>query len=88
MKSVEVVIFGRRFRLRSDDPTHTHKIAEDLSRQLTELSETYDQLDFSRLLLLACFQREDALQAAVLENEELKEELHRMNQMLENIVSF
>nr|MDK2851116.1 hypothetical protein [Candidatus Cloacimonadota bacterium] len=88
MKSVEVVIFGRRFRLKSDDPTYTTKIAEDLSRQLTELSETYDQLDFSRLLLLACFQKEEALQNITRENEELKEELHRMNQMLENLVSF
>ncbi len=88
MKSVEVVIFGRRFRLRSDDPTHTQKIAKDLSDQLTELYENYEQLDFSRLLLLACFQREDKLQAIAEENAELKAELNRVHQMLESITSF
>jgi len=88
MKSVEVVIFGRRFRLRSDDPTFTQKIAEDLSKQLSELYENNEQLDFSRLLLLACFQREEQLQRAIRENDELKAELNRVNQMLESIVSF
>jgi len=87
MKSVEVEIFGRLFRLRSDNPTRTKKIAEDLSNQLTELYETYEHLDFPRLLLLACFQREEKLQIALEENQELKTELNRVNQMLEKIVS-
>ncbi|MCB5253005.1 MAG: cell division protein ZapA [Candidatus Cloacimonadaceae bacterium] len=87
MKSIEVEIFGRLFRLRSDNPTRTLKIAEDLSEELTRLYENYENLDFARLLLLACFQREDKLQTALEENRELKAELSRVNQMLENIIS-
>ncbi|MCB5262614.1 MAG: cell division protein ZapA [Candidatus Cloacimonetes bacterium] len=87
MKSVEVEIFGRQFRLRSDNPTRTLKIAQTLSQELTELYESYENLDFARLLLLACFQREDKLQTALEENQELKAELSRVNQMLESIVS-
>lgn len=87
MKSVEVEIFGRLFRLRSDNPTRTLKIAKDLSEQLTELYESYEHLDFARLLLLACFQREEKLQIAMEENQELKTELSRVNQMLESIVN-
>ncbi|MDD3533110.1 MAG: cell division protein ZapA, partial [Candidatus Cloacimonetes bacterium] len=86
MKSIEVEIFGRLFRLRSDNPTRTLKIAEDLSEELTRLYENYENLDFARLLLLACFQREDKLQTALEENRELKAELSRVNQMLENII--
>ncbi|MCB5259472.1 MAG: cell division protein ZapA [Candidatus Cloacimonetes bacterium] len=88
MQSVEVEIFGRRFRLRSDNPTRTEKIAADLSQQLTELYETYEHLDFARLLLLACFQREESLQKALEENETLKSELNRVNQMIEKIMTF
>ncbi|MDI3503244.1 MAG: hypothetical protein PWP64_180 [Candidatus Cloacimonadota bacterium] len=87
MKSVEVEIFGRLFRLRSDDPTRTKKIAADLSDQLTELYETYEHLDFPRLLLLACFQREEQLQKALEENQELKSELNRVNQMLDKFAN-
>ncbi len=87
MQSVEVEIFGRRFRLRSDNPTKTEKIAADLSQQLTELYETYEQLDFARLLLLACFQREENLQHLSEENETLKIELSRVNQMIEKLMT-
>lgn len=87
MQSVEVEIFGRRFRLRSDNPTRTQKIAAELSRQLTELYETYEHLDFARLLLLACFQREESLQHALEENDTLKSELNRVNQMIEKIMT-
>jgi cell division protein ZapA (FtsZ GTPase activity inhibitor) len=87
MQSVEVEIFGRRFRLRSDNPTKTEKIAADLSQQLTELYETYEQLDFARLLLLACFQREENLQNLSEENETLKVELSRVNQMIEKLMT-
>lgn len=87
MRSVEVEIFGRLFRLRSDNPTRTLKIAEDISEELRELYESYEHLDFSRLLLLACFQREEKLRIAMDENQKLKAELSRVNQMLEDIVS-
>ncbi|HCM16289.1 MAG: cell division protein ZapA [Candidatus Cloacimonadales bacterium] len=87
MQSVEVEIFGRRFRLRSDNPTRTEKIAADLSHQLTELYETYENLDFARLLLLACFQREESLQKTLEENNTLKSELNRVNQMIEKMMT-
>ncbi|HQB97718.1 MAG: cell division protein ZapA [Candidatus Cloacimonadaceae bacterium] len=87
MQSVEVEIFGRRFRLRSDNPTRTEQIAAELSQQLTELYETYEHLDFAKLLLLACFQREENLQKALEENNTLKSELNRVNQMIEKIMS-
>lgn len=87
MQSLEVEIFGRLFRLRSDDPTRTKKVAADLSRQLTELYETYENLDFSRLLLLACFKQQEQLQQVLDENTQLKAELDRVNLMIEKMFS-
>lgn len=87
MQSVEVEIFGRLFRLRSDDPTRTKKVADDLSRQITELYENYENLDFSRLLLLACFKQQEHLQQILDENSQLKTELDRMNLMIEKFIS-
>ena len=56
MQSVEVEIFGRRFRLRSDDPERTKQIADEINNQIDTLSKHYDNLDFTKLLLLICFQ--------------------------------
>lgn len=87
MHSVEVEIFGRRFRLRSDDPTRTQQIAADLSSQLNELYNMYEHLDFSRLLLLLCFRQQESLQTASDVNLQLKTELERVNQMIEKLIS-
>ncbi|MCK9185785.1 MAG: cell division protein ZapA [Candidatus Cloacimonetes bacterium] len=87
MQSVEVEIFGRRFRLRSDDPTRTKKIAADLSQQLHDIYEANDQLDFARLLLLVCFKQQEDYQLLLEDNDKIRAELERMNQMIEKIVS-
>ncbi|MCB5233624.1 MAG: cell division protein ZapA [Candidatus Cloacimonetes bacterium] len=87
MKPVEVEIFGRRFSLRSDKPTETIQLANAISQQVNELYEKYEHLDFSRLLLLAAFEREEKLRDLIKENEELRSELDRVNQMIEKIMN-
>ena len=87
MQSVEVEIFGRRFRMRSDNPTRTKEIAEDLSEQLHKLHEGNENLDFSRLLLLICFRQQEELKLILEDNQKIRNELERMNQMIEKIVS-
>lgn len=87
MQSIEVVIFGRKFRLRSEDHAQTLAIAEDLSARLKDLHEKYETLDFSRLLLLSAFQRELEIDKLIKENESLKNELNRMNQMIEKFMN-
>lgn len=87
MQSVEVEIFGRRFRMRSDDPTRTQRIAEDLSRQISEIYAVNDELDFARMLLLVCFRQQEELIEVLADNDKIRTELERMNQMIEKIVS-
>lgn len=87
MQSVEVEIFGRRFRLRSDDPTRTQSIAAELSRQLSEIYAANEELDFAKLLLLVCFRQQEELMEVLEDNDRIRTELERMNQMIEKIVS-
>ncbi len=86
MKSVEVDIFGRRFRLRSDDPEATLAISEAINRQLEELREQYENLDFTKLLLLLSLQQQEKITSLSDRNQELSTDLERMNQMMEKII--
>ncbi|HOH96963.1 MAG TPA: cell division protein ZapA [Candidatus Cloacimonadota bacterium] len=87
MQSVEVEIFGRLFRLRSDNPTITKQLAAEISAQLTELNELYENLDFPRLLLLNSLQQQELLSRFKEENQQLRSELERFNQMIEKIIT-
>ncbi|MDY0152786.1 MAG: cell division protein ZapA [Candidatus Cloacimonas sp.] len=87
MQSVEVEIFGRRFRLRSDDPLRTRKIAEEINSQIAELSDHYDDLDFTKLLLLICLQQQEQVLTLGEKNCGLSSDLERLNQMISMIIT-
>ncbi len=87
MQAVEVEIFGRRFRLRSDDPEKTTRVADEINRQINELSSQYDNLDFTKLLLLLCLQQQEQVIDLGDRNLELGTELERLNQMISKIIS-
>lgn len=87
MQSVEVEIYGRRFRLRSDDPLRTKKVADEINKQITELCEHYDSLDFAKLLLLVCLQQQEKVLSLGEKNRELSSDLERLNQMISMIIT-
>jgi len=87
MHAVEVEIFGRRFRLRSDDPERTRLVAETVNNQISDLSEQYDNLDFTKLLLLICLQQQEQVLILEDKNTELGSELERLNQMISKIIT-
>ncbi|MDD2227786.1 MAG: cell division protein ZapA [Candidatus Cloacimonetes bacterium] len=86
MQSVEVEIFGRRFRLRSDDPLRTKRIADEINRQIGELTASYENLDFTKILLLVCLQQQEQIFLLGDKNSELSSDLERMNQMISMII--
>ncbi len=85
MESVEVEIFGRRFRLRSDDPDRTKRVADEINNQIDALSKHYDNLDFTKLLLLICLQQQEEVLTLGDKNRALNSELERLNQMFTKI---
>jgi cell division protein ZapA (FtsZ GTPase activity inhibitor) len=86
MKSVEVEIFGRRFRLRTDDPKETQAVAEALDSELNQLRELYENLDFTKLLLLLSLKKQDEIISLRKRTKDLEKELERLNQMVEKIM--
>ncbi|MDD4310480.1 MAG: cell division protein ZapA [Candidatus Cloacimonetes bacterium] len=86
MQSVEVEIFGRRFRLRSDDPLRTKRVADEINRQIAELNDSDDNLDFTKLLLLICLQLQEQVFTLSDKNLEIGSELDRLNQMISKII--
>lgn len=86
MQSVEVEIFGREFRFRTDEPEQTQEIASTINEELNTLRELYENLDFTRLLLLLALRKQDEIIALRKQNLELEKNLERVNQMVEKIV--
>ena len=82
MNSIEVEIFGRKYKLKGDDTQKLRLIADKLNSQLIELGEQYELLEFSKLLLLCSLQLQEKLLDLGKTNQELKDELERMNQMI------
>jgi cell division protein ZapA (FtsZ GTPase activity inhibitor) len=82
MSSVEVEIYGRKYKLKGDDTQKLRLIAEKLNQQLMELGEQYELLEFNKLLLLCSLQLQEKIIELNKTNQELKDELERMNQMI------
>jgi cell division protein ZapA (FtsZ GTPase activity inhibitor) len=82
MSSVEVEIYGRKYKLKGEDTGKLRLIAEKLNQQLIEMGEQYDLLDFHKLLLLCGLQLQEKVIELGKSNQELKDELERMNQMI------
>lgn len=86
MNSVEVEIFGRKYRLRSDNPQFTLDIANAVNAQIEELNLKYEGLDFTKLLLLISLQQQEAIQSLSTKNRDLSADLERLNQMITKII--
>ena len=86
MNSVEVEIFGRKFRLRSDHPQHMLDIAARINEQIEELRVKYEYLDFTKLLLLVCLQQQENISELTSKNQELSTDLERLNQMISKFI--
>ncbi len=82
MNSVEVEIYGRKYKLKGEDTQKLRLIADKLNTQLVELGEQYELLEFSKLLLLCSLQLQERLLDLSKTNQDLKDELERMNQMI------
>ena len=86
MTSIEVAIFGRVYRLQTSDPESTLLVAAELDRQLNELKERYEIMDFSKLLLLVALQQQEEVQSLKKNYQTQGKELERLNQMISKIL--
>jgi cell division protein ZapA (FtsZ GTPase activity inhibitor) len=82
MNSIEVEIYGRKYKIKGEDTQKLRLIADKLNSQLIELGDQYELLEFNKLLLLCSLQLQEKLLDLNKTNQELKDELERMNQMI------
>lgn len=87
MKSVEVEIYGRKFKLRGDDPDKIIRIANSLNQQLEELNDKYDIIDQYKLLILNSLNISEQLIDLQDLNVSLKEEIDRLNKLISSFIS-
>jgi len=86
MQSVEVEIFGRKFRWRTDDVEKTKLIASEINSQLADLQILYDSRDFTKLLLLLALQQQEQVLDLQGKNHILSSDLERLNLMIGKII--
>lgn len=86
MKSVEVQICGRKYRLRCEDPVEMQAIADDINAQLEDIKSQTDCIDYHKLLLLLVLQQQEHIRTLRKVNAELKNDIDRMNQMVSKII--
>lgn len=86
MQPVEVEIFGRKFRLRSDDVEKTQLIVAEINSQLSDLQILYESLDFTKLLLLLALQQQEQVLELQSQNTILSSDLERLNLMIGKII--
>lgn len=86
MESVLVEIFGRRIRLRGDDPEKIRNYAGYLNSQLEELQEKLNLADSSKVLLLGAMIITEKLFQSEDRNRHLESELARLDQDVRNFL--
>ncbi len=86
MVSLEVEICGRKYKLKSENPQKLRAAAEILNNQLIELTEQYDSLDFTKILILNGLQLHETIIELNEHNRELQDEIERMNQLVSGFI--
>ncbi|HOD17474.1 MAG: cell division protein ZapA [Candidatus Cloacimonadaceae bacterium] len=86
MNSVEVEIYGRKYKLKGENAQKLRLIAEKLNEKLIQLGENYEFTDFNKLLLLCSLQLQEQLLDLTQANQGLKDELERMNEMISTFI--
>jgi cell division protein ZapA (FtsZ GTPase activity inhibitor) len=79
MKSVEVEIFGKKYRLRSDTPQKVNEYAGYLNSLLEDISSKYGIVDNKDSLTLAAMILTEKIFELTDESEQLKKEIDSLN---------
>ncbi|MEO2083837.1 MAG: cell division protein ZapA [Desulfurobacteriaceae bacterium] len=78
-ETVEVVISGRKFNIKSDkDPEYVKKLAQRLDEMIERIRNGNSKVTFDKALVLVCFYLLD-------ENEELKKEIKELGSEIKRL---
>ena len=85
MKTVEIEIFGRKYYIKSDDPEDVLQKAEILNKDLEELNERFNTVDYNKLFVLYMLILLERNETEQLQNKNLSKELKQVEDLLNNL---
>ncbi len=86
MQTVEVVILGKKYRLRSDDPDKLQEYATNLNNTLDEITAKYGLVDAKDTLTLAGMILTEQLFNLTEESEQFKKEIDRLHSKISSFI--
>lgn len=86
MQTVEVVILGKKFRLRSDDPERLQEYATYLNNTLDEITAKYGLVDAKDTLTLAGMILTEQLFHLTEDSEHLKKEIDKLHSKISSFI--
>ncbi len=87
MKTIEVELFGRKLRIRGDDPAKIHKYADYLNAELNELKSKIEFTDHTNLILFGALIITEKYFLERDMNNALADEMNRLNDMIKAFVT-
>lgn len=87
MHSVDVVIFGTRVSLLTDEPQEISRLADELNRHLNLLANQYPGVKQNLILTLECLKLLEENKKLNMEMTELSIEREKLNKTLQNFLS-
>jgi cell division protein ZapA len=87
-QTVEVVISGRKFNIKTDrDPEYVKKLAQKIESMVERIRQGNSRVTFDKALVVACFYLLDENEALKTQIKELGEEIKRLEEGAKLLIS-
>lgn len=87
MKPVEIVLLGRKYFFKSDNPEELQSTAKYLNQQLLQLNERFNTVDQTKLFAMYSLMITEKYFTEKENNKKLNHELEQINKLLNNLIS-
>ena len=83
LENLELIIFGTRISLSTDEPEEMKNLSNELERELMDLSKQYPGIKQNIILTLSCLKYLGMNKKLSKENEELVEEREKLDKTMQ-----
>ncbi|MBN1327085.1 MAG: cell division protein ZapA [Candidatus Cloacimonetes bacterium] len=87
MQTVELVVLGKKYYLKSDNPEKLKEFARQLENSLEELNQRFNTVDQTKLYLLHTLQLMERCLELNKQNDELRCQFERIGDLFKDIES-
>jgi cell division protein ZapA (FtsZ GTPase activity inhibitor) len=87
MKSIEIVLLGKKYFFKSDNPEDLQKTANYLEEQLEKLNDRYNTIDQMKLYVMYSIMITEKYFTEKEKNKKLNNEIERIQKLLNSLSS-